>query len=115
MPNLPKRKPVIKRSKSKVNNIKVRKKFILRLYVVGQTPNCREAYDNLKKVCDEYIPDVYTIEIIDLLKFPQLAKTDQIVAIPTVIKQLPAPIRRIIGNLSNTEKVLVGLDFRPRR
>lgn len=112
MSSLKKRKPAVKRSRRNNNNSK---KYLLRLYVIGQTPNCKQAYNNLKKVCDEFIPDIYTIEIIDLLKFPQLAKTDQIVAIPTVIKKLPTPIRRIIGNLSNMEKVLVGLDFRPER
>lgn len=111
MPTINKVKPAKKARKS--NGRKVHKKYLLRLYVVGQTPNCREAYNNLKKVCDEFIPNTYVIEIIDLLKFPQLAESEKIIAIPTVIKKLPAPMQRIIGNLSNTEKVLVGLDFRP--
>jgi circadian clock protein KaiB len=114
MSSLKKIKPTTKRSKS-TGNKNVRKKYLLRLYVVGQTPNCKEAYKNLKKICDEYIPNVYVIEIIDLLKFPNLAKSEKIIAIPTVIKKLPAPIRRIIGNLSSTEKVLVGIDLQSKR
>ena len=88
------------------------KQYVLRLYTVGQTPNCVAAFNNLQKICDEYVPQRYTIEIIDLLKFPQLAKNDQILAIPTVIKKLPPPICRVIGDLSNKEQVLIGLDLK---
>ncbi|MDR3478720.1 MAG: circadian clock KaiB family protein [Gammaproteobacteria bacterium] len=80
--------------------------------MVGQTPNCVRAFNNLKKICEENFPNDYSIEIIDLLKLPQLAKEDQILAIPTVIRKLPKPIRKTIGDLSNTEDVLIGLDLR---
>jgi len=84
----------------------------LRLYVAGQTPKCLTALANLKKICDEHLAGEYEIEIIDLLERPQLASGDQILAIPTLVRKLPAPIRKIIGDLSNTERVLVGLDLR---
>ena len=86
----------------------------LRLYVAGQTPKSIAAFTNLKKICEEHVPGEYHIEIIDLLRNPQLAKGDQIVAIPTLVRKLPQPLRKIIGDLSNTERVLVGLDFKPR-
>ena len=86
--------------------------FELRLYVAGQTPNSLTALNNLKKICKEHMDDQYRIEIIDLLANPQLARGDQILAIPTLVRNLPTPIRKIIGDLSNTEKVLVGLDLR---
>ncbi len=85
----------------------------LRLYVAGQTPKSLTAFANLKKLCEEHIPGKYNIEIVDLLKHPTLAKGDQILAIPTLVRKLPEPIRKIIGDLSNTERVLVGLDLRP--
>ena len=86
----------------------------LRLYVAGPTPRAIAAFENLKRICETHLAGQYTIEVIDLLKTPQLAKGDQIVAIPTLVRKLPAPVRKIIGDLSNTEKVLVGLDLRPR-
>ncbi len=86
----------------------------LRLYVAGQTPKCVKAFANLKKLCDEHVPGQYRIEVIDLLLNPQLAEGDQILAIPTLVRKLPEPMRKIIGDLSNTERVLVGLDLRPR-
>ena len=86
----------------------------LRLYVAGQTPKSMAAFVNLKKICEEHVPGEYHIEIIDLLRNPQLAKGDQILAIPTLVRKLPTPLRKIIGDLSNTERVLVGLDVRPR-
>lgn len=86
--------------------------WILRLYVAGQTPNSLRAFDNLKKICEEHMECKYQIEVIDLLKNPQLAKDHQIVAVPTLIRKLPTPVKKIIGNLSDTEKVLVGLDLR---
>ena len=91
-----------------------RDKWLLRLYVAGQTPKCITAFANLKKICAEYLDNRYQIEIIDLLENPQLARGDQIVAIPTLVRNLPEPVRKIIGDLSNTEKVLVGLDLRSR-
>lgn len=86
----------------------------LRLYVAGQTPKCLAALANLKKLCEEYMDGDYQIEIIDLLQQPQLAKGDQILAIPTLVRKLPQPVRKIIGDLSQTERVLIGLDLRPR-
>ena len=85
----------------------------LRLYVAGQTPKSIEAFANLKKICKEHLDGAYRIEVIDLLKNPQLAKGDQILAIPTLVRKLPEPVKKIIGDLSNTERVLVGLDVRP--
>ena len=87
--------------------------WLLRLYVAGQTPKSVTAFANLKKICADYLEDKYRIELIDLLENPQLARGDQIVAIPTLVRNLPAPMRKIIGDLSNTERVLVGLDLRP--
>ncbi|MBD2594581.1 circadian clock protein KaiB [Nostoc spongiaeforme FACHB-130] len=84
----------------------------LRLYVAGQTPKSLKAFANLKKICEEYLEGQYRIEVIDLLENPQLAKGDQILAIPTLVRKLPEPVKQIIGDLSNTEKVLVGLDLR---
>jgi circadian clock protein KaiB len=86
----------------------------LRLYVAGQTPRAIRAFANLKALCEEHLAGQYTIEVIDLLKTPRLAAGDQIVAVPTLVRKLPEPVRKIIGDLSNTEKVLVGLDLRPR-
>ncbi|MGB9927032.1 MAG: circadian clock KaiB family protein [Methanosarcina sp.] len=86
--------------------------YILRLYVAGQTRKSLTAFANLKKICGEHLGNRYKIEVIDLLENPQLAKGDQILAIPTLVRKLPQPIKKIIGDLSNTEKVLVGLDLR---
>jgi circadian clock protein KaiB len=88
-------------------------KWDLRLYVAGQTPKSIAAFSNLKRVCEEHLAGQYRIEVIDLLKNPQLAQGDQIVAIPTLVRKLPEPVRKIIGDLSNTERVLVGLQLRP--
>ncbi len=85
----------------------------LRLYVAGQTPKSLRAFANLKALCEERLAGKYSIEIIDLLEKPQLAAGDQIVAIPTLVRRLPVPVRKIIGDLSNTERVLVGLDLNP--
>ncbi|HEX5462724.1 MAG TPA: circadian clock KaiB family protein [Steroidobacteraceae bacterium] len=87
-------------------------RFVLRLYIAGQTPKCVRAFTNLKQICEEYLADRYRIEIIDLLENPQLARGDQILAVPTLVRQLPEPVKKIIGDLSNTERVLVGLDLR---
>jgi circadian clock protein KaiB len=86
----------------------------LRLYVAGQTPKSLTAFANLKRLCEEHLQGKYRIQVIDLAKNPQLARGDQILAIPTLVRTLPSPIRRIIGDLSNSERVLVGLDLRPR-
>ena len=88
--------------------------WILRLYVAGQTPKSLAAFANLKRICEEHMAGQYEIEVIDLLENPQLAAGDQILAIPTLVRQLPPPVRKIIGDLSNTERVLVGLDLLPR-
>jgi len=85
----------------------------LRLYIAGQTPRSLAALANLRKICAEYLPPSCTIEVIDLVEKPQLARGDQILAIPTLVRNFPAPMRKIIGDLSNTERVLVGLDWRP--
>jgi circadian clock protein KaiB len=85
----------------------------LRLYVAGQTPKCLTAFANLKRICDDHLAGKYQIELIDLLVNPQLARGDQILAIPTLVRKLPEPVRKIIGDLSDTERVLVGLDLRP--
>ena len=90
-----------------------RERWLLRLYVAGQTPKSSAAFDNLKRVCEENLKGRYTIEVIDLLKNPRLAKDDQILAVPTVVRKLPLPVRHLIGDLSNSERVLVGLDLRP--
>jgi len=87
----------------------------LRLYVAGQTAKSLAALANLKKVCEDYLPGKYKIEVVDLLENPQLARGDQIVAIPTLVRKLPAPIRKIVGDLSRTERVLVGLQLRAAR
>ena len=91
------------------------KQWNLRLYVTGQTPKCVTAFANLKKLCEEHLGGDYSIEVIDLLKKPQLASGDQILAIPTLVRRLPSPMKKIIGDLSNTERVLVGLDLVPKR
>lgn len=88
-------------------------KWELRLYVAGQTAKSLAAFANLKDVCERHLAGRYTIDVVDLLKNPQLARGDQIVAIPTLVRKLPEPIRKIIGDLSNTERVLVGLQLRP--
>jgi circadian clock protein KaiB len=87
--------------------------YNLRLYVAGQTPRSVAALANLKKICEQHLAGRYDIEVVDLMKDPALAQRHQIVAIPTLIRQLPEPLKRIIGDLSNLEKVLVGLDIRP--
>jgi circadian clock protein KaiB len=84
----------------------------LRLFVAGQTPKSLAAFANPKKICEEHLSGKYRIEIIDLLKNPTLAKGDQILAIPTLVRKLPEPVKKIIGDLSNTDRVLVGLDLR---
>ncbi len=86
----------------------------LRLYVAGMTPKCVAAFENLQRICEEHLPCRYHIEIIDLLENPKLAQGDQILAIPTLVRKLPQPLKKIIGDLSNEERVLVGLDIRPR-
>ena len=86
--------------------------YRLRLYVAGQTPRSVGALTNLKRICNEHLKGHYELEVIDLLQTPQLARGDQILAVPTLVRRLPEPVKKIIGDLSNTERVLVGLDLR---
>lgn len=85
----------------------------LRLYIAGQTPKSLTAFANLKRICEEHLAGQYRIEVVDLVENPQLAREDQILAIPTLVRKLPQPLRKIIGDLSNNERVLVGLNIRP--
>lgn len=101
-------------SKVSAGTHKVNDKWILRLYIAGETPRCRTAFNNLKKICEETLKDKNKIEVIDLLLNPQLSREHQILAIPTLVRKLPVPVRKIIGDLSDTEKVLIGLDLKPR-
>ena len=89
-------------------------KWILRLYVAGQTPKAITTYNNLKSICEDQLKGKYQIEVIDLIQNPQLSRDDQILALPTLVRKLPIPVRKIIGDLSNTERVLVGLDLMPK-
>lgn len=107
------KKASISMSRKASKQIAVREDFELRLYIAGQTPKSLTALSNLKRICDSYLKGKYRIEVIDLVKTPQLAQGDQILAVPTLVRNLPMPIRKIIGDLSNTERVLVGLDLRP--
>jgi circadian clock protein KaiB len=88
--------------------------YVLRLYVTGQTPRSRAAIENLQKICEDNLAHRYTLEIVDIYQNPEACREQQIVAAPTLIKSLPLPLRRIIGDLSDQEKVLVGLDLKPR-
>jgi len=105
----------VEKSKPQGQSSRLQKTYQLRLYVAGQTPKSLAAFANLKKLCEEHMPGQYDIEVIDLLKKPQLASGDQILAIPTLVRKLPEPIKKIIGDLSNTERVLVGLDLRKQK
>jgi circadian clock protein KaiB len=108
------RRPVEKAGEARASRHAKADCWNLRLYVAGQTPRSLAAISNLKRLCQTYLEGRYTIEVIDLLERPQLARGDQIVAIPTLVRQLPPPLRKIIGDLSNTARVLVGLDLTPR-
>ncbi len=90
------------------------KEWNLRLYIAGRTPRAVRAFQNLERLCEEHLAGRYAIEIIDLLENPTLARGDQIIAVPTLVRKLPPPLKKIIGDLSNTERVLVGLDIRER-
>jgi len=89
------------------------KTWMLRLYVAGQTLKSLVALANLRKICEQHVPNRYSVEIIDLLEHPQLARSAQIIAIPTLVRELPTPMRKIVGDLSNTTRVLIGLDITP--
>jgi circadian clock protein KaiB len=99
-------------AKEKIKQTKT-ERWELRLYIAGNTPKSMTALANLKRYCEQHLPDKYSLEIIDLLVQPQLAAGDQIFAIPTLVRKVPVPMRKIIGDLSNEEKVLVGLNIRP--
>ena len=105
----------MEKSKPRSQSQRSEKNYELRLYVAGQTPKSLAAFANLKKICEQHLAGQYHIEVIDLLKKPQLASGDQILAIPTLVRKLPQPIKKIIGDLSNTERVLVGLDIREQK
>lgn len=92
-----------------------RAKYILRLYVTGSTGRSLRAVHNLKKICEEHLPNEYDLEVIDIYKDPEAARAEQIVAAPTLVKKLPEPIRKFVGDLSNTQKILVGLDIYKRQ
>ncbi len=94
---------------------KSEERWELRLYVAGKTENSLTAFKNLKEYCEEHLPGQYSIEVIDLLENPQLAEGDQILAIPTLVRKFPEPMRKIIGDLSNKERVLIGLDIREQK
>lgn len=89
-------------------------KYVLRLYITGMTPNSKRAVENMKKICEEHLAGRYELQVIDIYQQPSLAEGEQIIAAPTLIKMLPAPLKRLIGDMSNTEKVLLGLDLRPK-
>ncbi len=91
-----------------------KEKYVLRLYVTGMTPKSTRAISNLKKICEEYLEGRYDLQVIDIYQQPTLAKGEQIIAAPTLIKKLPVPLRRFIGDMSNTEKILLGLDVKKR-
>ncbi len=95
------------------NKKQARKAWELRLYIAGHTSRAVAAFANLKRICEEHLAGEYSIEVIDLLENPKLARGDQILAVPTLVRRLPTPIKKIIGDLSNKERVLVGLDLRP--
>jgi circadian clock protein KaiB len=103
------KKPQTKRPRSK----KSPETWELRLYVAGKAPKSMAALENIRRLCDEYMPGRYTIEVIDLLQQPQLAAGDQIVAVPTLVRKLPAPLRKMVGDLRDEERTLVGLQLRP--
>ena len=105
----------VDKSKPRARSRRAEKEYQLRLYVAGQTPKSLAAFANLKRICEDHLAGQYHIEVIDLLKHPQLASGDQILAIPTLVRKLPEPIKKIIGDLSNTERVLVGLDLREQK
>jgi circadian clock protein KaiB len=110
----PKKKPAKRSSKARKTQRPSADFFDLRLYVAGQTARSLAALANLQRICDEHLEGRYRIEVIDLLEHPQLARGDQILALPTLVRKLPKPIRKLIGDLSDRERALVGLDLRPR-
>lgn len=108
----PKRNAASRTSGSKSRGVRAPDAWTLRLYVAGQTPRSQQAMHNLQKICEAHLDGKYRIEVVDLVSNPKLARDDQIVAVPTLVRRLPLPIRKVIGDLSNTERVLVGLQLR---
>ncbi len=106
--------PLMGEAKS-ANETAPERHYELRLYVAGQTSRSVQAFSNLKKICEEHLKGRYSIDVIDLMENPKLARGDQILTIPTLVRKLPEPLRKIIGNLVDTERVLIGLDLRPRK
>ena len=104
-------KPELKKTKKTEPKKEI---WSLRLYVAGQTPNSVRAIENMKRICEEFLKGRYDLEVIDIYQQPVLAKGDQIIAVPTLIKKLPPPLRKFIGDMSATERILVGLDLRPK-
>ena len=113
MKNKPYEKPSLAKQEEEENNES--QHYTLRLYVTGMTPNSARAISNIKKICDEHLKGRYDLEVIDLYQNPGLAKGEQIIAAPTLIRKLPLPLRRIIGDMSSTERVLVGLDITDKK
>ena len=109
-----KRNPGLDRELERGGSHLRRKKYVLRLYVSGSTGKSTQAVENIKRVCEEYLKNRYDLQVIDLYQQPQLARGEQIVAVPTLVKRFPLPLRRLIGDMSNQEKVLWGLDLRKR-
>ena len=105
--------PGTKKTKAKGTKRSEQAEYQLRLYIAGHSPNARAALDNLKKICETHLEGRYKIEVVDLMENPKLAAGDQILAIPTLVRRLPPPMKKIIGDLSNEERVLVGLDIQP--
>ena len=99
----------------KARNGHTGEKYVLRLYITGMTRKSQEALRNIKKICKEYLDDNFVLEVIDIYQQPALAKGDQIVAVPTLVKKLPVPLRKLIGDLSQEERILLGLDLKPRQ
>lgn len=104
-------KPEVKKTRKIVPK---KEMWLLRLYVAGQTPNSVRAIENIKRICEEFLKGRYALEVVDIYQQPVLAKGDQIIAVPTLIKKLPQPLRKFIGDMSATERILVGLDLRPK-
>ena len=92
-----------------------KEKYVLRLYVTGMTPQSTKAIQNVKKICEEHLKDRYDLEVIDIYQQPTLARGEQIIAAPTLIKKIPLPLRKFIGDMANTERILLGLDLRPKK
>lgn len=107
----------VKTAKKKLEEVRAKgkeAKYVLRLYVAGTTPKSIRAIENIKNICEEYLKGRYDLEVVDIYQQPVLAKGDQIIAVPTLIKKLPQPLRKFIGDMSVTERILVGLDLRPK-